>query len=72
MKPSEALNSHRDAIRRVVAARRARNARVFVRNLEIIGEASNNIAKHVWKTIAGDLPNLLARIRNAQASLPPP
>jgi predicted nucleotidyltransferase len=29
MKPSEALDSHRDAIRRVVAAHRARNARVF-------------------------------------------
>ena len=29
MKPSDALNSHRAAIRRVVAAHRARNARVF-------------------------------------------
>jgi predicted nucleotidyltransferase len=29
MKPSEALDSHRDAIRRVVASHRARNARVF-------------------------------------------
>lgn len=29
MKPSEALRFHRDDIRRVVAAHRARNARVF-------------------------------------------
>lgn len=29
MKPSEALNAHRAAIRGVVAAHRARNARVF-------------------------------------------
>jgi predicted nucleotidyltransferase len=29
MKPSEALRSHRNAIRRVVASHRARNARVF-------------------------------------------
>jgi predicted nucleotidyltransferase len=29
MKPSEALRSHRDDIRRVVQAHRARNARVF-------------------------------------------
>jgi predicted nucleotidyltransferase len=29
MKPSEALDSHRDAIRRVVASHRACNARVF-------------------------------------------
>lgn len=29
MKPSEALRSHRDDIRRVVEAHRARNARVF-------------------------------------------
>ncbi len=29
MKPSEALRIHRDAIRRVVEAHRARNARVF-------------------------------------------
>lgn len=29
MKPSEALHSHRAAIRRVVTAHRARNARVF-------------------------------------------
>jgi predicted nucleotidyltransferase len=29
MKPSVALNSHRDAIRRIVEAHRARNARVF-------------------------------------------
>lgn len=29
MKPSVALASHRDAIRRVVASHRARNARVF-------------------------------------------
>lgn len=29
MKPSEALNSHREAIRQVVAAHRALNARVF-------------------------------------------
>ena len=29
MKPSEALDSHRDAIRSVVLAHRARNARVF-------------------------------------------
>ena len=29
MKPSEALNSHRAAIRQVVAAHRASNARVF-------------------------------------------
>jgi uncharacterized protein len=29
MKPSEALSSHRDDIRRVVQAHRARNARVF-------------------------------------------
>lgn len=76
-----------------------------VRNLEIIGEASNNIEKHfpefaaqhpelplafayqmrnalahgyfkvdfeiVWKTIHGDLPDLLVRIREAQAGMPP-
>lgn len=29
MKPSEALNSNREAIRQVVASHRARNARVF-------------------------------------------
>lgn len=29
MKPSEALNSHRDAIRQVVESHHARNARVF-------------------------------------------
>lgn len=29
MKPSSALHSHRDAIRRIVAAHRASNARVF-------------------------------------------
>lgn len=29
MKPSEALATHREAIRRVVASHRARNARVF-------------------------------------------
>ena len=29
MKPSEALGRHRDAIRRIVEAHRARNARVF-------------------------------------------
>ena len=29
MKPSEALRTHRDAIRRVVESHRARNARVF-------------------------------------------
>ncbi|AXK38516.1 nucleotidyltransferase family protein [Crenobacter cavernae] len=29
MKPSDALNAHRDAIRRIVEAHRARNARVF-------------------------------------------
>jgi len=77
-----------------------------VRNLEIIGEASNNIERHcpefaaqhpelplafayqmrnalahgyfkvdfeiVWKTIHGDLPGLLARIKHAQAGLPSP
>ena len=29
MKPAEALQSHREAIRRIVASHRARNARVF-------------------------------------------
>ena len=61
MKPSLALQAHRDAIRRIVEENHAREDEkpqdAVIRNFEVIGEASRNI-EHNHPEFAAEHPNI--------------
>lgn len=58
MRPSEVLEKHRDAIRRIIAARRGANPRVF----GSVARGTRTIAKRHTDTDDGDIDILIDRV----------